>query len=356
MIENKLILQYNFVIMFSIKRANLLFWAFVFLIILMQLSLSTSPAFSFSVSLMHAVILVLTLRLHVHFLNLLIKKYLNTHDTAGFIFSTILISLLTSILLTAESYFVTILMLSPDVLHDNDIISLFCGMLLVSILISGMSYSIELFKQNMASEKRHQELRHSVLEMEIDHLRTQLSPHFTFNILNNLQFLIRKDQDEALELLSRYSKILRYYVYESQNKWIRLDDEISFLKHYFELEKDRSGEDLEISCQWEIPENTLLIIPFLLSTFVENAFKHISSFKEKSNYIQLHIFLKNENQLVLNIINSADFHSLKLKKEGVGLKYVKKRLELSYKDNYELELIPKVDSYSVELQLNLANA
>jgi sensor histidine kinase YesM len=341
--------------MFTIKRANLLFWTFLFLIVLLQLSLSTNPDFGFPLAFIHAVVLILTLRVHVYFLNLLIKKYIYTHNTADFVFSALSISLLTSILLTAESYFITIMMLSRSVLQDNDVISLFCGMLLVSILISGMSYSIELYKQNIASAKRHQELRNSVLEMEIDHLRTQLSPHFTFNILNNLQFLIRKDQDEALELLSRYSKILRYYVYESQNKWIRLDDEISFLKHYFELEKDRSGEDLEISCQWDIPENKLLIIPFLLSTFVENAFKHVSSFTERKNYIQLHVFLKDKNQLILNIKNSAESHLQSSKKEGVGLKYVKKRLELSYQDNYQLELMQEADSYSVELILNLTS-
>lgn len=341
--------------MFTIKKANLLFWIFLFLIVLLQLSLSSSPNFTLGVAFIHAVAIVFILRVHVYFLNVLIKKYLKTHDTAGFIISALSISFATSILLTAAGYFITIGLLADANLMENELISMFCGMLLVSILIAGMSYSIELFKQNIASEKRHQELRNSVLEMEIDHLRTQLSPHFTFNILNNLQFLIRKDQDEALELLSRYSKILRYYVYESQNKWIKLDDEIAFLKHYFELEKDRSGEDLEISCQWDIPENTLLIIPFLLSTFVENAFKHVSSFKEEKRYIQLHIFLKDENQLVLHLKNASGQQVSNPKKGGVGLKYVKKRLELSYKDNYELELIPQADSYSVRLKLNLTN-
>ncbi|TEB41485.1 GHKL domain-containing protein, partial [Flavobacterium circumlabens] len=92
---------------------------------------------------------------------------------------------------------------------------------------------------------------------------------------------------------------------------------------------------------------------FLLSTFVENAFKHVSSFKEEKRYIQLHIFLKDENQLFLHLKNASGQQVSNPKKGGVGLKYVKKRLELSYKDNYELELIPEADSYSVRLKLNL---
>lgn len=356
MIENKVILQSNFVNMFTIKRASLLFWIFVFLVILLQLMLTGNPTFSFSTAFLNAGLNVLTLRVHVFFLNKIIKKYVKTLDTRRFVFSVLSISSISALLITVECYLIVRFLMPETFIVPNDLISMFCGTLLASVLISGMCYSVEMFKQNVAAEKRHQELRNSVLEMEIDHLRTQLSPHFTFNILNNLQFLIRKDQDEALELLSAYSKILRYYVYESQNKWIRLDSEISFLKHYFELEKGRSGDDLEISCQWKIPENSLVVIPFLLSTFVENAFKHISSFTEQKNYIQLHVFLKEENQLFLKIKNSFDSEALNRKKVGVGLIYAKKRLELSYKDNYELDFVSEVDSYSVSLKLNLTNA
>ncbi|MFH7011532.1 sensor histidine kinase [Flavobacterium sp. FlaQc-52] len=341
--------------MFTIKRISLLFWIFLFLVIFLQLMLSGIPKFSFPCAFLTAGCNVLTLRLHVCFLNVFIRKYMETHDTGKFVFSVLFISSITAFFITIECYLIIRFMMPEAVYTKNDMISMFFGTFMASILVSGMCYSIEMFRKNVVAEKRHQELRNSVLEMEIDHLRTQLSPHFTFNILNNLQFLIRKDQDEALELLSAYSKILRYYVYESQNKWIRLDSEITFLKHYFELEKGRSEEDLEISCQWDIPENTLLVIPFLLSTFVENAFKHVSSFSEKKNYIELHVFLKEGNQLFLKIKNSFDSEVLNRKKAGVGLTYAKKRLELSYKDNYDLEFVSEADSYSVSLKLNLTN-
>ncbi len=338
--------------MFTIKKTDYLFWFFMFLLIFLQLS----DDFSFVCTLLFTIAITLTLRIHViYVINRLAKEYLQINASAKFILYALLTSMLTAILLSLEGYIIIEMIFSEAVVKMNLMLSLFFGMLMMTVLISGMSYSIELFKQNTEAEKQHEILKNSVLESEINHLRTQLSPHFTFNILNNLQFLIRKDKDEALELLSRYSKILRYYVYESQNKWIKLDDEIAFLKHYFQLEKDRSGEDLQISCQWNIPENQLMIIPFLLSTFVENAFKHVSTFADKSNSIHLEIFLANENQLFLKIENTTDSSLNDSKKDGVGLRYVQKRLDLSYPDNYKLTLSSDEDKYNVTLQLNLNN-
>jgi sensor histidine kinase YesM len=336
--------------MFTIKKADYLFWTFMFLMTLLQLS----DDLTFFGALIFSIAITLTLRIHViYVINKLAKRHLRINNSPKFIIYASLASVVTALILSLEGYVIVRLILSEKMGRSDEMISLFFGMLMVSVLISGVSYSIELFKQNVESEKRHEELKNSVLESEIEHLRTQLSPHFTFNILNNLHFLIRKDKEEALELLSRYSKILRYYVYESQNKWIKLDDEISFLKHYFQLEKDRSGEDLQISCQWNIPENQLMIIPFLLSTFVENAFKHVSAFTDKTNYINLHVFLKNENQLIMKIENSTDTILNSTKKQGVGLKYVQKRLDLSYPNNYKLDLVPQENKYIVQLQLNL---
>jgi len=336
--------------MFTVKKADYVFWAFMFLMTLLQLS----DDLSFLGGVLFSLAITLTLRIHVRYvINRLAKRYLNSQSSIKFILYALFASIITAAILTFEGSLIVEVIPSERLVMPNDILSLFFGMLMVSILISGGSYSIELFKQNVESEKLHQELKNSVLENEIDNLRTQLSPHFTFNILNNLQFLIRKDKEEALELLSRYSKILQYYVYESQNKWIKLDDEISFLKHYFELEKDRSGEDLEISFQCNIAENHLMIIPFLLSTFIENAFKHVSDFADKTNYIHLHIYLENENNLFLKIENTTNSASDNKKIKGVGLKYVKKRLDLSYPGNYSLEIKREENKYRVELQINL---
>lgn len=343
----------------SIKKVVLFFWIFIFLLILLQLA--NDEDVSFLVAFTYSLSIVITLKIYIHFVvNKLIEKYLRTNAALKFFIIAFLTSILNALFLTLQGYFLFTILSSEKIIASGEFVAFFFGLLVFTILISGVSYSIEMFKQKIEAEKKHQELRNNVLEMEMEHLRTQLSPHFTFNILNNLQFLIRKDKQEALDLLSKYSKILRYYVYESRNMWIRLDDEVAFLKDYFQLEKDRSGENLQISCQWNIPENELMIIPFVLSTFVENAFKHVSSFEDKLNYIHLHVFLENENQLYLKIENTTDSnnsaHLLHSDNEGVGLKYVQKRLDLSYPKNYKLEQGANGNKYNVLLQLNLDKA
>jgi LytS/YehU family sensor histidine kinase len=270
---------------------------------------------------------------------------------------TILISIPIAGVLTSFGFLVFHLFLPANTVSvlAEDPLNLFFGMLSFIVLFSGANFGLELLKHKTETERQKQELKNEILEMEIDHLRTQLSPHFTFNILNNLQFLIRKDKDEALELLSRYSSILRYYVYESKNKRIQLNSEISFLKHYFQLEKGRSGEDLQLDFNCNIPQNELMIIPFVLSTFVENAFKHVAVSPQGKYFIAINIYLDN-NLLVINIRNSFNAGVSNSKKGGVGLENAKKRLGLSYPDNYCLNITQEDEWFGVELRLNLEKA
>ncbi len=284
-----------------------------------------------------------------------IQKYKFYKVGAKSIICNLLLVMVSSSVLTTYGYFILLGFLKPEykVVINDLLISMFFGLFLVTTFISGMSYALETLKRNLAYEKKQRQLEKNVLKIEIEHLRHQLSPHFTFNILNNLQFLIRKDKSEALELLSRYSKILKYYIYESQNKYIKLDDEITFLRYYFQLEKDKSDEELAIELTMDYPENQLLIIPFLLSTFIENAFKHVGA-NVHGNFIRLHIFVENEVHLHLKIENTFMEMNAEEKKPGVGLEQARKRLELSYPDHYKLQQEASEGIYQVQLQLNLS--
>ena len=341
--------------MIKLKNVAHIFWVFIYCIIFLQLA--SSKELPLLGSFVYSLIIVFTLKIYLDYiLKRLINLYLGQDAAKAFITYTFVASTLIALILTSIGYFI-FRFLFPSPIFNNlaaDLASMFFGMLCFTVLFSGVTFGIELLKHKIEIERQDQLLKTALLEMEMEHLRTQLSPHFTFNILNNLQFLIRKDKDEALELLARYSSILRYYVYESKNKWIKLNDEISFLKHYFHLEKDRTGENLKLNCKWNIPDNNLLIIPFVLSTFVENAFKHISTSATKDNLIDMNIYLQNEDVLIFNISNTFDRDVLTKQKEGVGLKNVKKRLELSYPENHALDVLSKDEIYQVQLQLNLS--
>ncbi|KEO71912.1 sensor histidine kinase [Anditalea andensis] len=340
--------------MYKIKNANYIFWAFIFGVIFLQLF--TSKEFSLVLSFIYTIVITAVLKFYLDFiLSRLIESFFISKYGKRFIAYCIGISTLVAVILTAIGYYLFYMLLPYSIFTMllEDMVTIFFGMLTFTILFSGLVFGFEILKKNLEIEKRDQIMKNTVLELEVDHLRTQLSPHFTFNILNNLQFLIRKDKDEALDLLSRYSSILRYYVYESKNKWIRLNDEISFLKHYFHLEKGRSGEDLQIDCSWEIPETQLVIIPFVLSTFVENAFKHVSCYTEQPNFIHLDISVYEGNELKFYIENSFDEKASKNSVKGMGLDNAKKRLELSYHENYKLDISAIDGIYQVHLQIKL---
>ncbi|RYD98670.1 MAG: GHKL domain-containing protein [Sphingobacteriales bacterium] len=165
-------------------------------------------------------------------------------------------------------------------------------------------------------------------------------------MLNNLQFLIQSDGDKALKLLAQYSKVLRYYIYESQHKTILLNDEVSFLKTYLELEKDRLKDEAKMEIAISIAPNEVKIAPFVLSTFVENCFKHLSM---KDKWIAVLIHFKN-NDLYMNVKNTYDPKiDETVNHQGIGLEQVKKRLELTYPGKHTLTFEINEHIFSIEL-------
>jgi LytS/YehU family sensor histidine kinase len=234
--------------------------------------------------------------------------------------------------------------------------SVFFGLFMASVFISGLNYLFEKYKDYLVQEKELEVLKRKSLELEISLLRSQLSPHFTFNILNNLQFLIRKDKDEALRLLERYSKVLRYYVYESQKERIPLEQEVAFLKEYFDLEIDRHVADLQISCDWSIPSSNVHIAPFILSTFVENAFKHVLPNSANAYFIRQWCALSAAGDLVFEIANTFDASEQDGRPSGMGLKHVQERLALAYPGRYHLTLTHENELFVARIELKLYKA
>ncbi len=324
-----------------------LFWAFIATILIFQLL--AVDEYDLHKAIIYSFMITGTFAVYVHLvLSKIIKKYIQKKRISSLIFWIFITAIVASTILTIQDYTIDSFFSQDWNKHKDTMLPQFFGMLMATILISGIAYSFELYRHHIETLKATQVLKDSLNELELKSIRQQLSPHFTFNILNNLQFLIQKDKNEALKLLSQYSKILRYYVYESQNKAISLNDEIAFLKTYLELEKDRLKNEAKMKVNISIVPDSLKIAPFILSTFVENAFKHLSN---DNKWISVFIHLK-ENELYMNVQNTFDD---KINGEGVqqgiGLEQVKKRLQLIYPEKYVLEF-DKADSvFSVQLNI-----
>jgi len=219
-----------------------------------------------------------------------------------------------------------------------------------------LAMSIKLTKNWIQSTRRQQALEKEKLETELKFLRSQFNPHFLFNTINSIFFLIHKNPVKASSSLAKFSDLLRYQLYECNEAQIPLRNEVAYLESFIELERLRHNKSLEVSIQIEPPTtNFLAIAPFLLITFTENAFKHVSDHTDTPNWIRLNLSIT-ESKLNFRIANSVS--SIKssdvVSYGGIGLKNVKRRLDLIYPGLYELNIQNDQVCFDVELTLTLS--
>ena len=207
------------------------------------------------------------------------------------------------------------------------------------------------------NEVINRKLTEENLKLELNYLKSQISPHFLFNSLNNLYSVAIKNNDnETAAGLSKLSTLMRFMLDKSDKTTVKLSEEIEYLKSYIELQKLRflDEDDVVVTFKTEGDISDFSIPPFLLINFVENAFKHGVDYKLSSEInINLNV---NKNAMTFSIKNTN--HALKNTKGNsqIGLENVKKRLELIFGENYELKTISKSPKYVVKLKIkNLRN-
>ena len=206
------------------------------------------------------------------------------------------------------------------------------------IFVAAISTGYGLFHYVVKEAQIKQEKQQERLKSELAFLRSQISPHFIFNVLNSIVYLIRSKSDLAEPVTIRLSDLMRYMLYESENTHITLDQELSYLTNYIALQKLRFEEDVEIIYRTEGTATFQMIEPMLMIPFVENAFKHgIGMIRKPVIEIDLQISDKDLHFSVKNKIapeNTSD----KTSNPGIGLRNVRRRLELLYPDRHHLEI------------------
>ena len=202
-------------------------------------------------------------------------------------------------------------------------------------------------------ERKQKERQAAQLSTELKFLRSQISPHFLFNVLNNMVAMARQKSDLLEPSLIRLSGLMRYMLYESDEKKVPLTQEIDYLKSYIELQKLRFEEDVKITTTIQYEEDSLSIEPMLLIPFVENAFKHgVAVVKEPFINISLKVV---GNTLHFSVENkfSREENQSKDKASGIGLANVKARLQLLYPGQHQLSVHEHNEIFSVNLTLPL---
>lgn len=202
-------------------------------------------------------------------------------------------------------------------------------------------FGSERIQRDLVSEKR---------EMELQFLKSQLNPHFLFNSLNNIYSLAYQKSDKTADAILKLSEIMRYMIYESNDSWVSLSKEIDYVKSYIELQKLRfkDGAAVELTLNGEIDDQQ--VVPLILISFVENAFKHGVA-NDPNDPIRINI-IANQKILHFSVTNKKNKYNKDIM-GGVGLNNVERRLQLLYPERYKLNIVNSATHYTTELMLDI---
>jgi sensor histidine kinase YesM len=219
------------------------------------------------------------------------------------------------------------------------------------LVIAGAAFKL-MFDQ-FRLQKKMTELAKEKAEAELNFLKSQINPHFLFNSLNSVYFLIDKNNPDARKALHKFSDMLRYQLYEANGEKIPIEKEINYMQDYVHLQQLRKDENYKVqfNCSPEVKDFS--IEPLLLIPFVENAFKHISHKTDGSNFVRLDM-ARNNGYFEFTVENSQEKGILTTEQHGgIGMNNVKRRLELLYPDSHKLNVDDKPDTFRVNLKLKI---
>lgn len=221
------------------------------------------------------------------------------------------------------------------------------------ITIGGIAAAIKLMKYWYIKEQRNLQLQQENVESQLQLLKAQVHPHFLFNTLNNIYSYTQNTSPLASKLVTRLSDLLRFILYESNQPLVPLEKELKLIRDYIALEQIRYGNKLELDVQ--LPDSTAdnYIAPLLLLPLVENCFKHGASHILEQPWISLHVDLA-DNKMQMKLINGkSGKQPCLVKKKGIGIENVRKRLELLYPGKHELTFTDDQEVFIVNLKVEL---
>lgn len=213
--------------------------------------------------------------------------------------------------------------------------------------------ALKMLQDRVAAENEAKEKENENLKTELSFLRSQVSPHFMFNVLNNMVALARKKSDILEPSLIKLSSLLRYMLYETDEEKVPLIKEIDYLQSFIDLQQQRFGKNVVVETDMQDIDGNYFIEPMLLIPFVENAFKHGTGLISDA-FISTKLQAKN-GILQFTVTNkfNCGAQEIKDKTSGIGLANVTRRLNLLYGKNHTFLITKNDNRYTISLQLNL---
>ena len=251
------------------------------------------------------------------------------------------------------AYYIYYPLFNPEYLSEAPIVlfKIFKGIVNIYPVVF-LATAIKILKHLYENQQDRQILAHEKLEAELKFLKNQIHPHFLFNTLNNLYALTVKKSDQAPEMVLKLSDLINYMLYECNAPKVLLDNELNFVKNYIEIEKMRHGSNLNIEAMINGETANVYIAPMILLPFLENSFKHGVNEELDNSWVRFDLHVDGK-RLKLKMENSkSETQKLVKPSQGIGLKNVKRRLDLLYPNDYQLAIDDKGDVFTVVLEIN----
>lgn len=286
----------------------------------------------------------------------LIPRYLLNSKYIKYILSLIISIGIVYILKTGLTFYIISENIWPEANREyhpfemNHILAVFIG----ELYVLAMASSVYLTLTWLRERDRNKSLIESQYKIKLKYLKNQIQPHFFFNTLNNLYALSLESSEKVPDVIIKLSKLMEYVLYDVEGgKSVPLLKEIDYIQNYVEIEKLRF-ENVEVSINLESNIEDITIPPLLFITLVENAFKH-GGLNNELLKIKMNFEIIDRKFLNFEIINNFVLSQPTKIKSGIGLKNIKERLKLIYKNDYTLSKQIKFNYYIVRLQIPLKN-
>jgi two-component system, LytTR family, sensor kinase len=222
-----------------------------------------------------------------------------------------------------------------------------------SLFLIFFSLGLRVLERNAQIEELQKETEKEKLNSELAFLKNQISPHFFFNTLNNIYSLISINPEDSQKAVLKLSKLMRYLLYESEQGQTMLNNEIDFMNNYIDLMKLRMSDKISLSVSFPQKYEDRNIPPLLFVPFIENAFKHGISYREKS-FIDIRMEVQGDS-IIFRCVNSIPGRKEDIKNghSGIGLENASKRLNLLFPGSHSLKVSKSGKEFEILLNIKL---
>jgi sensor histidine kinase YesM len=331
---------------------HIIFWvAFYFILVIGDQS-DTSLPFKLGLELVNVLFYVLIVYFNLLYL---IPRYLNPKkNLLWYLLLLSIVCLLITPIKTLIYYFI----LTGEPLYQELWLRNQSYILLTTFFVAGSSTIYKIFSDWQKHQREKVVLQKQSLQSELRFLKSQINPHFLFNTLNSLYALTLKKSDDAPEIVLKLSEMMRYMLYECNERRVPLEKEVNYIRNYLDLEQLRHGEKFDIKFKVNGEVDNQKIAPLMFIPFLENSFKHGIAKQLHEGFVNIDLEV-NDFDVNMTIENSKNQTKPALNHRkvsgGIGLVNIRRRLDLLYSEKYELDISETPNTYKVVLNINLAS-